>query len=108
MTMQPFNSHYRPGGTCFLRPGPYPAGGLTLPGRLATTAVMAGEDKTLDGLRARIDDCDRQIVALLNERAKIVVDIGKIKQASGEPVYSPDREKAVLARVRKLTPGPLP
>jgi chorismate mutase/prephenate dehydratase len=68
---------------------------------------MAGEDKSLDGLRARIDDCDRQIVALLNERAKIVVDIGKLKQSSGEPVYSPDREKAVLDRVRKLNAGPL-
>ena len=61
----------------------------------------------LEKLRAQIDAFDEQIVSLLNERAKVVVEIGKLKHASGTPVYSPDREKAVLEKVRRLNNGPL-
>ena len=69
---------------------------------------MAGDqDKGIDGWRAKIDECDKQIIELLNARAKCVVEIGKLKQASGEQVYAPDREKAVLDRVRKINAGPL-
>lgn len=59
-------------------------------------------------LRQRIDDLDRQIVALLSERAKVVVDVGKAKQAEGVPIYAPDREQAVLKRIAELNQGPLP
>ena len=62
----------------------------------------------LDSLRRRIDELDRQIVELLNERAKVVVDVGKAKQAEGTPIYSPDREHMVLERVSRLNAGPLP
>jgi chorismate mutase/prephenate dehydratase len=64
-------------------------------------------DNALAAPRARIDALDQEIVALLNARARVVVDIGKLKQASGTPVYAPDREKAVLERIRKLNSGPL-
>lgn len=63
---------------------------------------------TLDELRVQIDAVDAQIVRLLNERAKIVVQVGQVKQTSGAPIYAPDREKMVLDRIRKLNPGPLP
>ncbi|HUB26658.1 MAG TPA: prephenate dehydratase [Tepidisphaeraceae bacterium] len=69
--------------------------------------MAASEPNPLDAHRAKIDDCDRQIVRLLNERAKVVVEIGKLKQISGTPVYAPDREKAVLENIRKLNAGPL-
>jgi chorismate mutase / prephenate dehydratase len=69
--------------------------------------MAAGEANSLDPLRAKIDAFDQQIVPLLNARAQVVVEIGRLKQASGEPVYAPDREKAVLERVRKLNAGPL-
>ncbi|MHC4295198.1 MAG: prephenate dehydratase [Planctomycetota bacterium] len=59
-------------------------------------------------LRERIDELDRKIVELLNERAKIVVDVGKAKHADGTPVYAPDREHAVLNRIAELNAGPLP
>jgi len=62
----------------------------------------------LESLRRRIDDLDRQIVDLLNQRAQVVVDVGKAKQANGVPVYAPDREQAVLRRVTQLNKGPLP
>jgi chorismate mutase / prephenate dehydratase len=69
------------------------------------------KDDALKGLREKIDDLDRKIVELLNARARIVVDIGKVKQQSGTPVYSPDREKIVLDRIReanRTVGGPLP
>jgi chorismate mutase / prephenate dehydratase len=95
------------GKTVVLSPQSYPAR-LTLSLPLATTAVMAAnEESFLDALRSKIDAFDEQIVPLLNARAKIVVEIGKLKQARGTPVYAPDREKVVLERVRKLSTGPL-
>src|SRR5258706_38736 len=58
-------------------------------------------------LRLQIDGLDREIVELLNKRARVVVEIGKIKQQSNAPIYAPDREKAILEKVRKLNQGPL-
>jgi len=62
----------------------------------------------LDELRKQIDALDEQIVHLLNQRAEIVVEIGKIKAAQGAPIYAPDRERAVLDKVRRANRGPLP
>src|SRR3982751_457685 len=62
----------------------------------------------LDDLRKQIDALDAQIVELLNARARIVVEVGKIKQNTNAPIYAPDREKAVLEKVRQLNKGPLP
>jgi len=60
----------------------------------------------LEGLRKKIDQIDSRLIELLNERAQVVIEIGKLK-GSG-PVYAPDREKVVLERVAKLNKGPLP
>jgi len=71
---------------------------------------MPGHDnrsKELDLLRKRIDEMDKQIVELLNERAKIVIEVGKTKLANNTPVYAPDREQAVLERIAALNKGPL-
>lgn len=62
----------------------------------------------LEPLRKRIDELDRQIVELLNQRAEVVVQVGKIKAAGGAPIYAPDREKVVLDKIRKINRGPLP
>jgi chorismate mutase/prephenate dehydratase len=62
----------------------------------------------LETLRAKIDSIDSQLVELLNERAKIVVEVGKLKTSRNVPIYAPDREKAVLEKVRQLNRGPLP
>jgi chorismate mutase/prephenate dehydratase len=64
-------------------------------------------EKDLESLRERIDDLDKRIVELLNERAKVVVDVGKTKLADGTPIYAPDREQAVLQRIGELNKGPL-
>jgi chorismate mutase/prephenate dehydratase len=62
----------------------------------------------LESLRQQIDKLDEQIVQLLNARARVVVEVGKIKQSTGGAIYAPDREKTVLDKVRKLNSGPLP
>ena len=69
------------------------------------------KDETVEdlaSLRREIDDLDDKIVAMLNERAEVVVRVGKAKQREGTAIYSPDREHAVLERVGRLNEGPLP
>ena len=61
----------------------------------------------LQPLRSKIDELDAKLVQLLNERTKLVLQIGKIKEASGEEVYAPEREEAVLRRVAEKNQGPL-
>ena len=63
---------------------------------------------SLEELRKRIDELDFQLVKLLNERARVVVEIGKLKNKTDRPVYAPDREKDVFARIIKANEGPLP
>ncbi len=62
---------------------------------------------TLASLRRQIDSLDRRIVELMNERAATAHEIGKIKEASGQEIYAPNREEEVLARAVKHSPGPL-
>src|SRR2546423_12136774 len=70
--------------------------------------MAAESDPQLDPLRVKIDALDEQIVALLNDRARIVVEIGQLKQQNKTPIYAPDREKVILEKVRQLNRGPLP
>lgn len=67
--------------------------------------------EALSELRKKIDELDARIVELLNARARIVVEVGRLKHQSGTPIYAPDREKIVLERIRqanKSVGGPLP
>lgn len=63
---------------------------------------------SLDDLRKQIDDIDAKLVELLNQRAGVVVEVGKLKRQTSTPVYSPDREKEVLEKVTRQNKGPLP
>src|SRR5258705_2380792 len=72
-----------------------------------STGPTNPDNPSLEDLRRQIDALDDQIVPLLNARAQIVVQIGKLKQQSGVPIYAPDREKAVLEKVRTINKGPL-
>jgi chorismate mutase/prephenate dehydratase len=62
----------------------------------------------LDELRNRVDEIDDKLVKLLNERARIVVEIGKLKSKTGGQIYAPDREKQVLEKITRASEGPLP
>lgn len=57
--------------------------------------------------RRRIDDIDRKLVQLLNERSHCALEIGKIKQEHKLPLYQPDREREVLENAERTNPGPL-
>jgi chorismate mutase len=61
----------------------------------------------LDDLRVLIDETDRNIVKLLNERTRVVEDIGRIKRQAGLPIYEPKRESEVFANVVASNTGPL-
>lgn len=62
---------------------------------------------SLTGCRAKIDAIDQELVKLMNERAKIALEIGKLKNDQGIAAYAPAREDEVLARVVDLSKGPL-
>jgi chorismate mutase-like protein len=63
--------------------------------------------KALADCRERIDAVDRRILALLNERGRIVEEVGRIKSASGMPILEPKREEDVLRNVGEHNQGPL-
>ena len=60
-------------------------------------------------LRGRIDQLDRTIVGLLNERAGLAIEAGRLKSAAGRSeVRDAEREREVLLRVAMANEGPLP
>jgi chorismate mutase len=62
----------------------------------------------IDGWRKKIDELDRQIVALISARAQAAKEIGKLKHSTSLPVYEPNRERVILENVRAANHGPLP
>jgi chorismate mutase/prephenate dehydratase len=61
----------------------------------------------LDQLRLRLDAIDGQVLALLSERARAVLDIGDYKRKHGLPIHVPERESGVVKRLQTDNPGPL-
>lgn len=63
---------------------------------------------TLEDLRRDIDRVDEVLVRLLNERARCVCEIGRLKKALGVEIYQPDREKEVIRHAQAVAcEGPL-
>ena len=62
----------------------------------------------IEDWRRKIDELDRQLVALISERARAAVEIGKLKRDTSIPIYEPDRERIVFENVQAVNPGPLP
>ncbi len=70
---------------------------------------MTDPGDELDLLRLRIDELDRAIVRLLNERATLALEAGRAKTAAGrDGVRDPEREREVLLRIALANEGPLP
>jgi chorismate mutase-like protein len=61
----------------------------------------------LDKFRVLVDDVDRRIVALLNERTRVVENIGRVKRQTQMPIYEPKREDQVFANISASNRGPL-
>ena len=47
--------------------------------------------------RRKMDEIDKKLVELLNERSQCALEVGRLKQAAGMPIYQPARENEVLA-----------
>jgi chorismate mutase len=61
----------------------------------------------LDECRMLIDDVDRRLVTLLNERTQVVEEIGRVKRTCDLPIYEPKREEQVFANVTGANHGPM-
>lgn len=67
---------------------------------------MTMDDK-LKPLRDQIDAIDKQILDLLNLRARVAQDVGHVKAETNAPVFRPEREAQVLRTAAERNPGPL-
>jgi chorismate mutase len=63
--------------------------------------------QALEDYRVLIDAVDLRLLALLNERTRIVEDIGRVKRAAKLPIYEPKREDQVFKNVTTHNDGPL-
>jgi chorismate mutase/prephenate dehydratase len=61
----------------------------------------------LKSLRSNIDKLDLQILKLVNERAALAAEIGRVKNDQGSEVFSATREEEVLKNVLEANKGPL-
>jgi chorismate mutase len=61
----------------------------------------------IDDWRDEIDRLDEQLVKLLNARSRCAIELGRIKRELGLPIYSPEREREVIAHVTGINGGPL-
>ncbi|WP_243317748.1 prephenate dehydratase [Geothrix paludis] len=68
------------------------------------------EIPSLPGLRQAIDAVDDQVLALLNRRAALAAEVGRLKAAAAPeaPFHAPAREREVLARLEAASAGPFP
>src|SRR5689334_5514218 len=64
-------------------------------------------DALLKPLREHIDAIDVQLLALLSQRAQLALEVGTLKQGLDAPVFQPEREMQVIARLQQLSQGPL-
>ncbi len=74
----------------------------------APASLVPAQGESLESLRSQIDNLDRELVGLLNRRAEIATQIGRIKALENLEIWSPAREEEVLARALKMHTGPLP
>lgn len=58
--------------------------------------------------RRRLDQLDRRLVRMLNQRARAAQEIGRLKARTAMPIYEPKREQAVFENVRRANRGPFP
>jgi|TARA_B100000809_G_C15139308_1_gene532255 chorismate mutase/prephenate dehydratase len=69
--------------------------------------MLLEEIMSLDELRAQINEIDADLLALINRRARCVVEIGEIKRRTQAAVLVPEREQELFARLVELNEGPI-
>ena len=68
---------------------------------------MSTEEQRLAPLREKIDSLDAQILDLLTQRAKAAQEVGHVKGGFSTPVFRPERERQVVAKLQEINQGPL-
>lgn len=63
---------------------------------------MATDDVTLDGVRQRLTDIDRQLISLVAERKRLSAEVARVKRATGYPTRDYEREREVILGVRTM------
>jgi chorismate mutase-like protein len=63
--------------------------------------------KALEEYRVAIDALDLRLLELLNDRTRVVENIGRVKRAAKLPIYEPKREDQVFENVTTHNRGPL-
>lgn len=63
--------------------------------------------KDIDTIRRQIDQIDEELLAKLNKRAGLVLDLARVKFESGKKLFDPARESEIYDRLTGNNPGPL-
>lgn len=69
---------------------------------------MQDSPPTIQELRSRIDDIDDSILRLLNDRARVVLEVGRLKSGNNLDFHVPGRERQIYDRLLGQNPGPFP
>jgi chorismate mutase/prephenate dehydratase len=69
---------------------------------------LSDPDENIKAWRVKIDRVDEEILRLLDERARCVAEIGKLKEAGRSSVYVASRELEIFERLEKQHQGPFP
>src|SRR4051812_48529184 len=59
-------------------------------------------------LRTQIDAIDRDLLALLNRRARLAQQVGALKKVDGSVAFRPEREAQVIDGLKRSNDGPMP
>ena len=63
---------------------------------------MTPDSVTLEDLRQRVNDLDRQLIALIAERKTVSEEVARVKRATGKPTRDYEREREVIMGVRAI------
>jgi chorismate mutase/prephenate dehydratase len=76
---------------------------------MSTTETQPAPEQPLLALRNEIDALDAQLLALLNRRARIALEVGEVKRLADPDaqVFRPEREAQVVRRLHEINQGPL-
>jgi len=66
-----------------------------------------GTPERVEELRRRVNEVDGELVRILNERARIVQELGAYKRETGVALFDPRREEEILRRVAEINEGPI-
>jgi chorismate mutase/prephenate dehydrogenase len=63
---------------------------------------MTRDTVTLEDLRQRLNDLDRQLIALVAERKAVSEEVARVKRSAGKPTRDYEREREVIMGVRAM------